>query len=160
MIWFTSDFHFGHANIIKYCARPFKDVSHMDRTLINNFNARVKPTDTTYVLGDFSFFSKYQYYREQLNGEIVFIKGNHDKQKWLHAGVMNLGNESLYLVHNPINSKKNYHKILCGHVHEKWKFKEEDGQTFINVGVDVWNFMPVNYNEIIKEYNKWKDENE
>ena len=51
--WFTADFHFGHANIIRYCSRPFATVEEMDQTIVERLNASVKPNDVLYFLGDF-----------------------------------------------------------------------------------------------------------
>ena len=53
--WFSSDYHLGHANIIKYCERPFVDVEEMSATIIKNHNQRVKKEDTVFFLGDFCF---------------------------------------------------------------------------------------------------------
>lgn len=80
MTYFTSDTHFNHTNIIKYCARPFRDVGHMNRELIARWNARVKPEDTVYHLGDFAMGSRTRWpeFREVLNGSIVLVLGNHD----------------------------------------------------------------------------------
>ncbi len=52
--WFTADTHFGHTNVIRYCARPFDSVQAMDETLIENWNQVVRPKDTVYHLGDFT----------------------------------------------------------------------------------------------------------
>lgn len=54
-VFFTSDTHFGHSNIIKYCNRPFKDKDEMNETLISNWN-KVVPEDGIVIhCGDFAF---------------------------------------------------------------------------------------------------------
>ena len=57
-IFFTADTHFGHANIIKYCHRPFATVEEMDDALVRNWNAVVSPDATVFHLGDFALDSK------------------------------------------------------------------------------------------------------
>ena len=79
MIWFTSDTHFGHANVIKYCKRPYKDVTEMNEMLVVNWNSVVKPDDTVYFLGDFSLsFTAVETYTKRLMGRKIMIAGNHD----------------------------------------------------------------------------------
>lgn len=80
--FFTSDYHFGHNNIIRYDDRPFKDVHHMAETIIENHNSVVSNEDEYYFLGDFCFNRKYtEGYLERMNGKKFFIKGNHDKSR-------------------------------------------------------------------------------
>lgn len=81
MIYFTSDLHFGHKNIIEYCNRPFDDVEEMNAALINNWNETVSDNDTVYILGDL-FMGKRDTWAgivEQLNGHIRLVPGNHDQ---------------------------------------------------------------------------------
>jgi calcineurin-like phosphoesterase family protein len=80
-VFFTSDTHFGHTNVIKYCNRPFQDVREMDKALIENWNSKVAPDDIVYHLGDFAFYSVDNIFEilKQLNGYIFFVPGNHDK---------------------------------------------------------------------------------
>ena len=54
-LWFTSDTHFGHENIIKYCKRPFKSLEHMNMEIIRRWNERVQPDDMVIFAGDFCF---------------------------------------------------------------------------------------------------------
>lgn len=78
-IFFTSDPHYWHANVIKYCDRPFKDVEEMNEKLVYNWNSVVTENDTVYVLGDFSFAGRsVEIYTHRLLGEKVLVPGNHD----------------------------------------------------------------------------------
>ena len=79
MRWFTSDTHFGHANIIRYCNRPFDSVGHMDREMLKRWNEKVKPDDLVYFLGDFSMSEiPLKTFLPKLNGTKFLIHGNHD----------------------------------------------------------------------------------
>ena len=51
MIWFTSDEHYGHQNIIQFCKRPFLNLEHMTERLISHHNEVVKPGDEVFHLG-------------------------------------------------------------------------------------------------------------
>lgn len=80
--WVTSDIHFFHENIIEFCpeTRPGHSKEEMNNALIDEWNSKVDVNDKVYFGGDFSF-GKYQQTEEiinQLNGEIIFIMGNHD----------------------------------------------------------------------------------
>lgn len=78
MIFFTSDLHIGHANIIKYCNRPFSSVDEMNNGLIKNFNEILTSQDVVYHLGDFSLNKKNISIINKFNGEHHLIVGNHD----------------------------------------------------------------------------------
>ena len=58
IIFLTSDLHLGHANIIKYCNRPYRDVNEMNEDLINKWNQVIGDTDRVFFLGDFALGSK------------------------------------------------------------------------------------------------------
>ena len=79
-IWITADHHFGHANIIRFCDRPFADAAEMDAALIARWNEMVAPEDTVYHLGDFVYRSGRDAgaYLERLNGKVILVAGNHD----------------------------------------------------------------------------------
>lgn len=174
--WVTADPHFDHFNIIKpsYCDRPYKDkdgtpnVQMMNEALISNWNERVKPGDTTYLLGDVAFGPKRNLagFRKQLNGRIVLIRGNHDPAEdyCLQAGFDEV-HQRLYrkvdgldlcMTHRPLLAdewaKHGAMLVLCGHVHELWRFSEPN----INVGVDVWNYRPISLEEILTALPKAK----
>lgn len=79
MLYFTSDHHFWHTNIIKYCNRPFVSVEEMNEALIQNWNDLVLPEDEVYYLGDFSMAARpVEIYTSRLNGIKYLVPGNHD----------------------------------------------------------------------------------
>lgn len=87
-IFFISDTHFGHANVIKYSQRPYSSVEEMNEAMISNWNAIVKPNDIVWHLGDFSFSNLQETIKviDRLNGKINLVLGNHDKMIVKNAG--------------------------------------------------------------------------
>jgi calcineurin-like phosphoesterase family protein len=170
-LFFTADTHFGHANIIDYCNRPFKDklgmpdVEKMNKALIRNWNERVRADDTVIFLGDFCFKNspggkpgegtqvRAEEFIKKLNGRITFVRGNHDYSNGLgtkiDALIMETGGYKFWCCHDPIHLSTFYRVNLVGHVHDWWKFKNLRKTTVINVGVDVWNYRPVALEEIL-----------
>ena len=196
---FSSDYHLNHANIIRYCHRPFmkpgdldsngnwvskeismKRVEWMNRTIIRNHNARGGKNDVLIHIGDFCFCNgkggklgeggqiKSDDWENQMNGKIIHISGNHDSNnstRTIIQGILiKIGGKKIWCVHKPEHANINYSINFVGHKHEKWKFKRINGHCgvvdLINVGVDVWGFMPVTFNEIMSEYYKWKKLND
>ena len=170
-IWFCSDFHFGHFNIIRYCGRPFKTLIEMDSTIVRNFNERVKEEDMCFFLGDFCFKKSgeavdspknaFEYYRNQLKCKnIIFLKGNHDKNNSIKTPIQSMviqhGGHRIFLTHDPIYAKHDYELNFCGHVHEKWRFKRIAPKSIVcNVAVEQYNYFPVTFNEINQALSIW-----
>ena len=86
-IFFTSDTHFSHTNIIRFCDRPFKDTDQMDEEIIKRWNETVEPDDAVFHLGDIALgpIVKSLPKIARLNGFKVAILGNHDRP-FMRAG--------------------------------------------------------------------------
>ena len=84
-LFFTSDLHFGHRNILTFCSRPFNDVKEMSTKLIEYWNETVSNNDIVVSLGDFSWWDSNTEIRKilsKLNGKKIYlIPGNHDTDK-------------------------------------------------------------------------------
>lgn len=80
-VFFTSDLHFSHANILKYQPdRPWANVQDMNEGIISNWNSVVTPQDEVYIIGDFAFAQPVEVANicRRLNGNKFLVKGNHD----------------------------------------------------------------------------------
>jgi calcineurin-like phosphoesterase family protein len=162
--YFTSDLHFGHQNIIKYCNRPWETVAKMDEQLITNWNMKVDHDDTVWCIGDM-FFCEAGRAKEimgRLNGKKNLILGNHDKMIRNQVPVQNLFEKiypdlhaetinGIYVVmcHYPLLSWNRAFRgayMLHGHVHSKVPTNGEHRR--YDVGVDANNYAPVEFTEI------------
>lgn len=149
-IFITSDHHFGHRNIIRYCARPFGSVEEMNEELINRWNEVVGPTDIVIHLGDFSFGDERRVHevKSRLNGTVILIVGNHDyyasKSKEFLVVDGNLIIDNFILSHRPLPLEEipNGFVNIHGHIHEK------ESYIGINVSVERTNYFPIELNQI------------
>lgn len=161
MIYFTSDTHFFHFNILKYTARNtiFGSIEEMNESFIERWNSAVKESDIVWHLGDFAFgsFDKAEAIFKRLNGTKHLVLGNHDKDEriWrLFKSVqpykeIKVGNQKIILCHYAFrvwNSSHHGSYCLFGHSHGTL---EGQGLSF-DVGVDCpeWNYTPVSYEQI------------
>jgi len=164
-VWFTADCHFDHDNIIKYCKRPFKNIGHMNETIIKRWNDVVDNDDLVYHVGDFAFkgIENGREFEQRLNGDIVHIQGNHDLNNGIKTYItkcmMFFGGKDVFVQHHPPEELPICDFVICGHIHDKWKFKlhkQNPSIPIINVGVDVNQFTPVSTEAVLKQYNKIK----
>ena len=81
MIYFTSDLHFRHDNIIRHCNRPFRSIEEIDKRLVDNWNKTVKSNDEIYILGDLTMKGAVvaNEILRRLKGKKYLVKGNHDE---------------------------------------------------------------------------------
>lgn len=180
MIFFTADLHLGHANIIKHCNRPFSSVEEMDEYLICMWNSRVRSDDIVYILGDLIFRSTKspKSYLDRLNGKKHLILGNHDT-KWIKKVDLTKyfttveyfleisdGQHQITLCHYPLMSWNQMMRgsyMIHGHIHNS-----RNGDYFpllqhrtnmLNAGVEINNFQPATFDELIRNNKVFKIEN-
>lgn len=169
-IWFTSDLHIGHTNIIKYCKRPFRDVQEMDEALIRNWNSVVQPRDQIYVIGDMCLArAEYGVSRiGRMNGEKFLIEGNHDKAclksekfrnlfAWIRPlyelkvqdSNLSIGSQRIVLCHYAMRVwNKSYHGAWHLYGHSHGTLTDDPKSLSMDVGVDPNNFTPLSYSQI------------
>lgn len=163
-LFFTSDEHYGHDNIIKHCQRPFRDSHQMNTAILSKHNQVVKPKDLVIHLGDFSFKKTVaDEIRPQLSGRHIFITGNHDKgwlQQWKEEGIdvydmleLKITNSKtgedqfIACCHYPLRSwNKSHHGSwnLFGHCHGTI----EPIGLQLDVGVDCHGYGPISFDEV------------
>lgn len=188
-IYFTSDLHLDHANIIKYCKRPFTDAKSMTEEIILKWNNQIQINDLVFILGDFLWGKNIDRLTEitnRLNGRKILIKGNHDyfdNDDYINAGfekVLSLAefeyqNQLFVLCHYQMMhwNRSHYGAIhLYGHQHDKKQYIPNHfayqqlgmSERKMNVCMDSNNFQLFSINEIIEKLKdrptNWWRENE
>lgn len=161
-IFLIADLHLGHANIIRYCSRPFvhEDVAEMDRVLIANWNDCIAPEDRVYFLGDLRYGRDARSeaeYRALLNGNITFIAGNHDTSfctATVQKTELTCDGIRFLLVHDPADAPTDFDGwIIHGHHHNNdlraFPFVDVAGKR-VNVSAEVLGYAPVSLREICR----------
>ena len=171
-LWFTSDTHFCHENIIRFSGRPFANVTEMNEELIRRWNESVPEDGIVFHLGDFCLGGPKDWNNImcRLNGKIYLILGNHD-MKNVQQGFMQrfesvtqqmtirVGGQSIILNHNPFlcygGASRNVWQLF-GHVHSGPRAHTGLDHPRLNmlfprqydVGVDNNDYRPVSFAEV------------
>ncbi len=177
-IYYISDTHFGHANIIRLSNRPFRDIAEMNAELIARWNAKVTDDDDVYMLGDFAYRSAEaaSVIAGKLKGRKHLVIGNHDN-RWMKepkacaqfveiARLMEIddGGRLVTLCHYPMMSwhdmarERGWH--VHGHIHENtdapyWPLLKSMDKA-LNACVEVNGYEPVAFDELLENNRVWK----
>lgn len=174
MVFFTSDLHLGHGNILTLCGRPFTSVEEMDAAIIRNWNKRVQKCDTVYILGDVLWDKRrVGEYMHALNGKKHLIVGNHDTPWARKAANQGYFEEVVPYLETHLNG---YPVTMCHYPMLEWKGSREDPPhrigyhihghihnrvsdeyrplyrqfNALNAGMDVNGFTPVTFEELLE----------
>lgn len=176
-LFFTSDTHFNHKNIITFCSRPFIDIESMNEVLIQNWNNTIPENGIVFHLGDFAFGGSEAWHNilSRLNGKIYLILGNHDHKNF-KQGYFNkfedvaeqmtieVGKKKLILTHFPLlcyngtwSTEQNCWNIH-GHVHICHNKLANTGKDFkrmsltfptqYDAGVDLNDYTPISFDKL------------
>ena len=177
-VFFISDLHVGHANVIRFDSRPFKDTDEMHAEMIRRWNSVVGDEDIVYFLGDFSFAgsSLTKWFAHSIRGKIYAIAGNHDKPHTLRTlgrfedvhdygteiGVKDedslasrgsQGYQKIVMSHYPILSWNKSHYgawHLHGHCHGGLvkTMPEYYKRKVMDVGCNMIDYTPISYGQL------------
>ncbi len=115
-IWVTSDLHFWHKNVMKFCSktRPWDTLEDMHEGLISEWNSKVKPDDIIFHLGDFCFKGREatEAILERLNGRKAIVLGNHDK---VLRNAIKSGSHGIECIVDYLELRINGTKVIMSH---------------------------------------------
>jgi calcineurin-like phosphoesterase family protein len=173
--YITSDLHFGHTNIMKFCpvsrARYHNDLGYMNEQMVKEWNEIVEPEDTVYILGDVAFLpaQKATEYMRRLNGTKILIEGNHDRKtlndpsfrgcfaevhKYHH---ITYNGTMVVMFHYPIAEWDQMHRgsvHFHGHLHGNTSGLED--YRALDVGMDATGFIVLEMEDAIRRAMKGK----
>jgi calcineurin-like phosphoesterase family protein len=164
-IFFISDHHFYHRNIIIYCNRPFDGIDIMNKFMIERWNRVVSSNDLVIFGGDFALSSKegQQEIFNQLNGTKIIVKGNHDPstKRLKEIGFIDVlqvyEDKDVILKHNPKNFSSrelaSWKWKLYGHLHDNC-FEHPRA---INICVEQLDYYPKTLDELVKLHKEKKN---
>jgi len=176
-VFFTSDTHFNHTNIIQYCQRPFKSTDEMNEAMIVEKAREFDPfghagfDPTGFTADRHSHRCSLRFHaHNRLNGKIYLILGNHDLknirqgfiERFEHIAMamrIDIGKKKIYLSHYPYLCFEGGYKDdvwqLFGHVHTRPSNTGIDASrlqylypTQLDVGVDNNNFTPLSFEQV------------
>lgn len=180
MIYYISDLHFGHRNVIGMDGRPFETIEEMDETLIRLWNERVTDEDDVYIVGDFAYRNgnTASWYLRQLKGRKHLVIGNHDRltiqdpkalKYFVSVEKMNQGVDNdrmVSLCHFPVaewNGKRHGGYHVHGHLHNRRDEVADFMSRYdraLNAGCMINGYRPVTLDELMENNRRFRQEAE
>ncbi len=180
-LFFTSDTHFFHKNIITYTNRPFENIHQMNEAIVKNWNKVVPKDGIVFHLGDVSLRAIPKVLNDllfRLNGDKYLVIGNHEKdalgKEYIRThwkGIYDIAEifvpdeeitykkQHILMCHYPMLTWNASHRgswQLFGHVHgglsNKGEINHHPAQ--MDVGVDCHNFTPISYQQVKEQITK------
>lgn len=168
--WFTSDLHFYHSNILRYCpeSRPFSDVDEMNLAIVDNINRVTQPKDDLWILGDVAFGrpEKSLWLLKKIHCRLHLIAGNHDHHTLKSSEFrdcfdsidvykeINYNGIKICMMHYPIESwNESFHGAFMLHGHCHGKPTRTQGR-IMDVGVDTNQMMPYNIDVVFEKLSR------
>lgn len=160
----------GNKSEIKKLKISKESTLKMSSEITEKHNQRIKKDDYVIHNGDYCFYSannkgnglklKPSHYIEQLNGNHIFVQGNHDRKNGLNTRIrsiiLNVGGMNICVVHNPLHAKPEYPINLVGHVHNAWDVMSFNDYYKIKK-IELKKDLPQKYLKTVQTYiNKWK----
>ena len=177
-LFFTSDHHFGHTNVIKFCDRPFETVEEMNDVLIQRWNEKISPEDEVYHLGDFGMTKDREMISDildRLNRKIYLIVGNHEGAALNHRKRFKWVKDYFELKVKDESCKNGVQRIILFHYamrvwrgdyrgtwhlygHSHGNLPDLEDRYCFDIGVDCHDFYPLSYEEVktIMQTKNWK----
>lgn len=169
--YYIADTHFYHANIIKYCKRPFQNAEEMNEYMIERWNQTVKPDDIVIHVGDFAMGNTLAQQKIfiRLNGHKILVLGNHDgnKRYMLNVGFEEVHDyiyrDGLLIMHDPMfveinlrgdglfTFEERYNEcdyFLHGHVHNHYVHNKKLNKA-INCCVENHDYTPKTLEQLV-----------
>jgi len=167
MKWFTSDTHWGHANILKYDSRPFATIEEHDEELVRRWNTVVSPGDVVYHLGDVAWHKKAidtDILLARLHGTKILITGNHDKghveksKGWAkvvpYFEISENGQKIVLFHYRMVVWNGSHHGSWALHGHSHGTLPITLTAKTFDVGTMCWSYAPISYDEVASEMSK------
>ena len=176
-IFFTSDLHLYHQNILQYTKHNFSIIEQRNEAIVNNWNSVIKNGDTVYILGDYVWrleklkFDKLKQITNRLNGNKILVRGNHDRYsnyQYVNSGIkevydilnVKIANDFFVLCHYAMKFwQRSHYGSYCLYGHEHFKrpidfqsyAKLEMSTRTLNVCMDGNNLFPYSVQDIYKQ---------
>ncbi len=161
-VFFSSDYHLNHTNIIKYSKRPFAIVEEMNEAIISRYNSRVGPNDELWFLGDFILgrdqVKEAEIFLSRMHGRKHLILGNHDPRRVdfyrLFASCheyqeIKVHGQRITLCHYAARVwNKSHHGAWMLYGHSHGSLPDDPHSRSFDVGVDCHNFYPLSFEEV------------